>query len=317
MDFNHTSVLLKETVDGLNVRENKIYVDCTLGGGGHTAEIFKRANGNCWVIGIDQDKDALAYNREKFANYKDKFIGVESNFENIDKILEQLEIKNISGVVFDLGVSSPQLDIPQRGFSYNHDAPLDMRMNQQGHLTAKEVINTWSEEELTRIISLYGEEKWAKRIAAFIVEHRPISTTFELVDVIKKAVPKGARKDGPHPAKRTFQAIRIAVNDELGVLERGLRKAIDLLEPEGRISVITFHSLEDRIVKNIFKEGTIECICPREYPICMCSKEKKIDIITRKPIIPSKEELESNPRARSSKLRIARRVKVLKNMGGE
>lgn len=308
MDFDHTTVLLKETIDGLNVKENGVYVDCTLGGGGHTAEIFKRANGKCTVIGIDQDKDALSYNKERFANLDGKFFPIESNFEFIDEVLAQLNISQVSGVVFDLGVSSPQLDIAKRGFSYNQDAPLDMRMNQGAELTAKEVVNLWDEEDLAKAIFLYGEEKWAKRIAKFIVENRPINTTSELVEVIKKAVPKGARKDGPHPAKRTFQAIRIAVNDELGVLERGLLKAIDLLEPEGRVSVITFHSLEDRIVKNIFKEATMDCVCPREYPVCVCSQQKKLEIITRKPIVPTEEELESNPRARSSKLRVAKRV---------
>ncbi|SES73004.1 16S rRNA (cytosine(1402)-N(4))-methyltransferase RsmH [Anaerobranca gottschalkii] len=308
MEFKHTTVLLKETIDGLEVKEKGIYVDCTLGGGGHTREIFSRVNGNCTVIGIDQDQIALDYNIKKFAELGKRFIPVKGNFADIDLYLEKLNIDGIDGCVFDLGVSSPQLDIPERGFSYNHNAPLDMRMSQDAKLTAKEIVNGWSEEQLFEIISEYGEEKWARRIAKFIVENRPIYTTFELVDVIKKAIPKGAREDGPHPAKRTFQAIRIAVNDELGVLERGLKKAIELLKPKGRISVITFHSLEDRIVKNIFKEATLDCLCPREYPICVCNHKRKLRLITKKPIVPSKKELDQNPRARSAKLRIAERV---------
>lgn len=308
MEFKHTTVLLKETIDGLEVKEKGIYVDCTLGGGGHTREIFSRVNGECTVIGIDQDQIALDYNIEKFAPLGDRFIPVKGNFADIDHYLQKLNIEGIDGCVFDLGVSSPQLDIPERGFSYNHNAPLDMRMSQDAKLTAKDIVNGWSEEQLFEIISKYGEEKWARRIAKFIVENRPILTTFQLVDVIKKAIPKGAREDGPHPAKRTFQAIRIAVNDELGVLERGLKKAIELLKPKGRISVITFHSLEDRIVKNIFKEATLDCLCPREYPICVCNHKRKLKLITKKPIIPSREELERNPRARSAKLRIAEKV---------
>ncbi|SHJ62986.1 16S rRNA (cytosine1402-N4)-methyltransferase [Anaerobranca californiensis DSM 14826] len=308
MEFKHTTVLLKETIDGLEVKEKGIYVDCTLGGGGHTREIFSRVNGKCTVIGIDQDQIALDYNIEKFAHLGNRFIPVKGNFAEIDYYLQKLNIEGIDGCVFDLGVSSPQLDIPERGFSYNHNAPLDMRMSQDAKLTAKDIVNGWSEEQLFEIISKYGEEKWARRIAKFIVENRPILTTFQLVDVIKKAIPKGARGDGPHPAKRTFQAIRIAVNDELGVLERGLKKAIELLKPKGRISVITFHSLEDRIVKNIFKEATLDCLCPREYPICVCNHKRKLKLITKKPIIPSREELEQNPRARSAKLRIAEKV---------
>ncbi len=308
MEFQHTTILLKETIDGLNLREGGVYVDCTLGCGGHTWEIFQRLSGKCTVIGIDQDQSALEYNRKKMEGFEGVFIPKKSNFANLDKVLDELNIHKVDGFVFDLGVSSPQLDIPIRGFSYNYDAPLDMRMDQNNPFTAHEIVNSWSFEEIYRIIKDYGEDNWAKRIAQFIVENRPIDTTFQLVDVIKKAVPKGARKDGPHPAKRTFQAIRIAVNNELGVLSDGINKAIDRLNINGRICVITFHSLEDRIVKNLFKEGTVECICPKEFPVCMCHNKKKIKIITKKPIEPSMDEVESNPRSRSSKLRIAQRV---------
>ncbi|QNO16298.1 16S rRNA (cytosine(1402)-N(4))-methyltransferase RsmH [Alkalicella caledoniensis] len=308
MEFDHTTVLLKETIDGLNLKTNGVYVDCTLGGGGHTKEIFHRLDGQCKVIGIDQDQYALDYNKNQLQIFGNNFIPYKSNFSNLKDVLEDIGIEKVDGIVFDLGVSSPQLDLGERGFSYNHDAPLDMRMDRGNNLTAMEVVNNWKEQEIFEIIRDYGEEKWAKRIAQFIVEYRPINTTLELVDVIKKAVPKGARKDGPHPAKRTFQAIRIAVNDELGVLKTGIQQGIDSLKNGGRISVITFHSLEDRIVKNIYKENFIQCICPKEYPVCVCNHERKVKIITKKPIEPSVEELEENPRARSAKLRVAEGV---------
>ena len=308
IEFNHTTVLLKETIDGLNLKTGGVYVDCTLGGGGHTKEIFSRLNGQCTVIGIDQDQFALDYNKKQLEQFGSNFIPAKSNFSNLEEVLKEIGIKKVDGIVFDLGVSSPQLDIGERGFSYNHDAPLDMRMDRTSDLSAHEIVNQWKEEDIFNIIRDYGEEKWAKRIAQFIIEHRPINTTLELVDVIKRAVPKGARKDGPHPAKRTFQAIRITVNDEMGVLKSGIQKAIDSLKPEGRISVITFHSLEDRIVKNIYKDNFTQCVCPKEFPVCICDHKRKVKIITKKPIEPGIVELESNPRARSAKLRVAERV---------
>ncbi len=310
MEFNHYSVMLNEVIEGLEIKENGIYVDGTLGGAGHSVEIIKRLKEGI-LIGIDQDQDALKYAREKLSDYSGKFLLVHSNFSKIGEILEDFDYDQVDGVLLDLGVSSYQLDTPERGFSYNHDAPLDMRMDITAGLTAKEILNTYSLEELSRIIREYGEERWHYRIAEFVVKERvnkPLETTFDLVSIIKKAVPKGVRRDGPHPAKRTFQAIRIEVNRELEIIENTIRASVNKLKPGGRIVVITFHSLEDRIVKRTFKDMTIDCICPPEFPVCICDREPIVKIITRKPIVPSMKELEFNPRSRSAKLRIAEKL---------
>ena len=310
MNFEHTPVLLKEAIDGLNIKEDGIYVDGTLGGAGHSLEIVKRLTSGK-LIGIDQDLDAISKAQEVLKNDLDKIILVHDNYVNIEEILSSLHIEKVDGILLDIGVSSHQLDEEERGFSYNKDAPLDMRMDETQDFTAWDVVNKYSEEELKRIIWDYGEERWAKRIAEFIVnvrETQPIDTTLQLVDVIKKAIPKKVRMEGHHPAKKTFQAIRIEVNGELEVLEKSIPKMCRLLNKGGRIAIITFHSLEDRIVKETFKELNKDCICPPEIPICVCDKKQEIKIITRKPITPTESEIERNPRSRSSKLRIAERV---------
>ncbi|WP_326908187.1 16S rRNA (cytosine(1402)-N(4))-methyltransferase RsmH [Sedimentibacter sp. MB31-C6] len=309
MNYNHTSVLLKESIDGLNIKKDGIYVDATLGGGGHTCEILKRAiDGK--VIGIDQDDYAIDRARERLKEF-DNFTAVNSNFKNIDKVLNELNIDKIDGIIFDLGVSSFQLDIPERGFSYNNDMPLDMRMDKSQTTTARHIVNGYDEEELTRILKDYGEENWAARIAKFIVQEREIEfieTTGQLVSIIKKAIPKQVRQEGSHPAKRTFQAIRIEVNKELEILETTIKSAVDRLKHKGRICVITFHSLEDRIIKNTYVNLNKDCICPPEFPQCICDHRRKLKIITKKPIVASDEELNENRRARSAKLRIGERV---------
>lgn len=310
MEFHHVSVLLNECIEGLKIKKDGIYVDGTLGGGGHSLEIVKRLGEGGRLIGIDQDTDALKAAGERLKDYSDKVTYVHSNFENVRQVLNDLGIEKADGFLIDIGVSSFQLDEAERGFSYMQDAPLDMRMNSENELSAYDVVNNYSEEALNNVIFGYGEERWAKRIAQFIVaerEKKPIETTFELVDVIKKAIPKGARKDGPHPAKRTFQAIRIEVNRELEILEKTIDDMTDLLNPGGRLCVITFHSLEDRIVKNAFRKQENPCTCPPEFPVCVCGKKPKAKIITRKPILPSEEELEVNHRSRSAKLRILER----------
>jgi len=310
LNFEHTPVLLKEAIDGLNIKEDGIYVDGTLGGAGHSLEIVKRLTSGK-LIGIDQDLDAIGKAREVLKDGSDKIILVHDNYVNIEEILSSLHIEKVDGILLDIGVSSHQLDEEERGFSYNKDAPLDMRMDETQDFTAWDVVNKYSEEELKRIIWDYGEERWAKRIAEFIVNERktkPIDTTLQLVDVIKKAIPKKVRMEGHHPAKKTFQAIRIEVNGELEVLEKSIPKMCRLLNKGGRIAIITFHSLEDRIVKETFKELNKDCICPPEIPICVCDKKQEIKIITRKPITPTESEIERNPRSRSSKLRIAERV---------
>ncbi len=307
MSFNHVSVLLKECIEGLNIKPNGIYVDGTLGGGGHSFKILQLLDKGK-LIGVDQDTDALNAATEKLKIFEGKFIPYHSNFSKIAQVLEDLEIKKIDGLLLDLGVSSFQLDEAERGFSYMNDGKLDMRMNQNDAFTAYDVVNSYSEHELTRIISDYGEENWANRIAKFIIEERankPIETTFELVDVIKNAIPAAARKDGPHPAKRTFQAIRIEVNNELKIIEQTIESAVENMNKGGRIAIITFHSLEDRIVKNAFKKLAQGCTCPPEFPICVCGGKPVVKIITKKPILPSEQEVESNPRARSAKLRVA------------
>ncbi len=309
MEYTHKSVLLDESIDGLNIKSDGIYIDATLGGGGHTYEILKKAiNGK--VIGIDQDDYAIGKASEKLRDFKN-FIPVKNNFHNIDEVLNELKIDKVDGFIFDLGVSSFQLDIPERGFSYNYDMPLDMRMDKNQTTTARHIVNGYEENELVRILRDYGEENWAVRIAKFIVQEREsefIETTGQLVSIIKKAIPKQVRQEGSHPAKRTFQAIRIEVNKELEILENTMRKAVDFLNVGGRICVITFHSLEDRIIKNTFVDLNKDCICPPEFPKCICDHRRKIKIITRKPIVPSQDELYENNRARSAKLRIGERM---------
>lgn len=311
MEFRHVSVLLNESVEQLNIKENGIYVDGTLGGGGHSLEIVKRLK-NGRLIGIDRDGNAIEAARKRLDGYLDKVTFVRDNFSNIASILDNLGIDTIDGMLMDLGVSSHQLDEAERGFSYMHDAPLDMRMDTRSKRSAYDVVNSYSKEALADIIYRYGEEKWAKRIAEFIVaerEQKPIETTFELVSAIKKAVPKGARKDGPHPAKRTFQAIRIEVNGELDILDNTIDDAASRLSDGGRLCVITFHSLEDRIIKNAFRRQEDPCTCPKEFPVCVCGKKPLGRVVTRKPIVPTESELEFNPRARSAKLRVFERIK--------
>ena len=310
MEFNHISVLLEECIEGLNIKEDGIYIDGTLGGAGHSKEIVKKLTSGK-LIGIDQDTNALKKAREVLKDDLDKVILVHDNFKNIKNILKDLEIEKVDGILLDLGVSSHQLDEGERGFSYNKDAPLDMRMNREEDLSAWDVVNTYDEDELTKIIQDYGEENWAMRIAEFIVAERKeqaIETTEDLVTVIKKAVPSGARRGGPHPAMRTFQAIRIEVNNELGIIKNTILDGADALNKKGRMCIISFHSLEDRIVKNTYKELFTQCICPPEFPICQCDKKREVKILTRKPIIASKEELEKNKRSRSAKLRIIEKI---------
>lgn len=290
----------------MNIKPDGIYVDGTMGGGGHSLEIAKRLTTGR-LICIDQDPNAHEAAGKRLAEYKDRITFVRDNFGNIANILDSLGIEKIDGMLLDIGVSSHQLDEAERGFSYQQDAPLDMRMNPDRPFSAYDVVNGYDEDELDRVIFTYGEERWARRIAQFIVKEReakPIETTGELVDIIKKAVPKGARKDGPHPAKRTFQAIRIEVNGELEVLQRAIDDVAARLAVGGRLCIITFHSLEDRIVKEAFRKQENPCICPPQFPVCVCGKKPLGRVITRKPILPSKEELEENPRSRSAKLRV-------------
>lgn len=311
MMFEHKSVLLYETIDSLNVKPDGIYVDGTLGGGGHALEVCKRLGTYGRLIGIDQDGDAIKAATERLKAYEDKVTVVRSNYENIKTVLEDLGIKGVDGIYLDLGVSSYQLDIAERGFTYREDdAPLDMRMDQRNEQTAADIINTYSEFDLYRIIRDYGEDKFAKNIAKHIVRERhikPIETTGELSEIIKGAIPAKVRAVGGHPSKRTFQAIRIELNKELEVLINSIDTMIDLLNPGGRLSIITFHSLEDRIVKTRFKTNEDPCICPSNFPVCVCGKKSKGKVITRKPIVPSEEEIEENKRSKSSKLRVFER----------
>lgn len=307
-EFHHISVFAEEAVDVLQPRAGGLYIDCTLGGAGHSESLLKKSSPDGKLIAIDQDMTAIHHAREQLAAYEGRFQLVHANFRDLQKIAREYAPDGVDGVLFDLGVSSPQLDEADRGFSYMQDAALDMRMNPEQKLSAFEVVNRWSEDEISDIIFRYGEEKWGKRIAQFIVNRRkqkPIETTGDLVDLIKAAVPAGARRDGPHPAKRTFQAIRIAVNDELNVFEKALKDAVDVLRPGGRVAVITFHSLEDRIAKQVFQELAKDCICPPDFPICTCNHQAVVKLVGRKPILPSESELERNPRARSAKLRVA------------
>ena len=306
MEFNHIPVILKETIEGLNVRADGIYVDGTLGGAGHSSEICRKLNESGTLIGIDQDEEALAFSRKVLEKFGNKIHVVHDNYKNVKKVLETLEIEKVDGILLDIGVSSYQIDNGERGFSYMKDAPLDMRMDRSKGITAYDVVNTYSEGDITNILYKYGEESYAKNIAKRIIERRSekqIETTFELVEIIESAVPGKYKKEG-HVAKKTFQAIRIEVNKELEVLENTIDDMIDLLKPGGRLCIITFHSLEDRIVKEKFKEAENPCICPRDFPVCMCGRKPKGKIVTRKPIIASSEEMTGNSRARSAKLRV-------------
>ena len=310
MEFHHRSVLLDECIEQLAIRPDGIYLDGTLGGAGHSREIAKRLTTGR-LIGVDRDETALAAAGERLAEFGDRVTLVHSNFKEIDAILDGLGISGVDGMLFDLGVSSPQLDDAARGFSYLHDAPLDMRMDKTDRLTAREVVNEYSQDELRRILYEYGEERYAPSIAAAIVRHRaekPIETTLELVDVIRSAMPAKALREKQHPAKRSFQAIRIAVNGELAAVEEMMGRAIDRLNPGGRLCVITFHSLEDRIVKNAIAQAAKGCTCPPEFPVCVCGKKPLVKNLTRKPIEAGEQELEENPRARSAKLRVAEKL---------
>lgn len=307
MDFKHKSVLLDETIENLNIKADGIYVDGTLGGGGHSMEVLKRLGKGGRLIGIDQDEDAINAASKRLEAYGDKLTVVRGNFEEMPVILKKLGIDNVDGILLDLGVSSYQLDEADRGFSYMHDAPLDMRMDRRSTVTAADIVNGYSEEDLVRIMRVYGEEKFAGRIAGKICEMReikPIATTGELVEIIRAAIPMKAQKTGGHPAKKTFQAIRIELNRELAVLEESLDNFADLLKPEGRLCIITFHSLEDRIVKEAFRRFENPCTCPPSFPVCICGKKSKGRVVTRKPIAPSDEECEENSRSRSAKLRV-------------
>ncbi len=311
MAFEHKSVLLEETIDSLMVKPDGIYVDGTLGGGGHASEVCRRLGEGGRLIGIDQDADAIRAASERLKPYGDQVTVVRSNYVNIAQILSDLGIEKVNGIYLDLGVSSYQLDTAERGFTYrDENAPLDMRMDQRNTKTAADIVNTYTESDLYRIIRDYGEDKFAKNIAKHIVkrrEEKPIETAGELTEVIKAAIPMKVRATGGHPAKRTFQAIRIELNQELEVLKNSIDTMIDLLAPGGRLSIITFHSLEDRIVKNRFRTNENPCICPPGFPVCMCGKKSKGKVITRKPILPSEVEMEENPRAKSAKLRVFER----------
>ena len=310
MAFSHKSVLLDECIDGLNIRPEGIYLDGTLGGAGHSLEIVRRLTTGR-LIGVDRDSTALEAAKERLGPYMERVTLVHSNFKELEGILEGLGLSGVDGMLFDLGVSSPQLDQAERGFSYMADAPLDMRMNREDRLTAYEVVNQWPREELRRILYEYGEERYAPQIAGAIDRRRqqqPIATTLELVEVIRGALPAQALREKQHPAKRSFQAIRIAVNDELGSVREMLEAAIPRLNPGGRLAVITFHSLEDRIVKSAMNAAAKGCTCPPEFPVCICGKKPQVKVLTRKPIVSGETELEENPRARSAKLRICQRL---------
>ncbi len=311
MEFQHKSVLLQECIDALDIRPDGIYLDGTLGGAGHSSQIARRLTEGGRLIGVDRDRTALAAAKERLAPYADRVTLVHSNFAEIDAILDSLGIPAVDGMLFDLGASSPQLDDASRGFSYMADAPLDMRMDKDDALTAGAVVNTWPQGELRRILYDYGEERYAPQIAAAICRARekaPIETTLELVDIIRSAMPAQALREKQHPAKRSFQAIRIAVNDELGAVSRMMQAAVGRLNPGGRLAVITFHSLEDRIVKSEMQQAARGCTCPPEFPVCVCGKKPLVKLVTRKPIVSGPAELEENPRARSAKLRVAEKL---------
>jgi 16S rRNA (cytosine1402-N4)-methyltransferase len=311
LNFEHTPVLLSETLEHLELKQGGVYIDGTLGGAGHSSEIIKRIIPGGVLLGIDQDMNAIDAAKKRLEAYKDNIIIVHDNFRNIKAVARENGLEEVDGVLLDIGVSSHQLDENIRGFSYMHDGPLDMRMDTDRDFDASYIVNNSSEPELTRILKDYGEEKWAARIAKFIIEERKngtIDTTFKLVDIIKRAIPAAARREGGHPAKRTFQALRIAVNDELEVLEQAVKNAAEILKPGGRLVVITFHSLEDRIVKTAFNNMEKPCTCPPKLPVCVCGKEPLLKVITKKPVTAGEEELETNTRSKSAKLRAAERV---------
>ncbi|NMA95272.1 MAG: 16S rRNA (cytosine(1402)-N(4))-methyltransferase RsmH [Clostridiales bacterium] len=308
MNFLHRPVLYKETIENLNCKPGHIVVDGTLGAGGHAQGILEAILPGGILIGIDRDPRALEHTKEKLSVYKDAFKPVHGNFANLEEILSSRNIDYIDGLLLDIGVSSPQLDDASRGFTYMEDAPLDMRMNPQDEFSAYDVVNGYSKNELTKIIREFGEERWASRIAQFIVRGRPIETTKQLVDIIKAAIPAGARRKGPHPASRTFQAIRIEVNNELEALSKGIEAGVKYLRPGARFCIISFHSLEDRIVKRAFRKLSDPCICQPDAPICICGLKPSVKIITRRPITANKKELELNPRARSAKLRVCEKI---------
>ena len=311
INFSHISVLLYECIEALNIRDGYTYVDCTAGGGGHSLEIAKRLGKNSRLICFDRDTTAIAAAKERLKDYLDKVTFINENFSSIGRVLDELGVDNLGGVLADLGCSSYQFDTPERGFSYMHDAQLDMRMDTDAYLTAYKVVNEYSESDLRRIIFDYGEERFAPKIAQAICKRRasePITTTAQLTEVIKSAIPPKMRQDGPHPAKRTFQAIRIEVNGELDAIAPLIKDASSRLNESGRIAIISFHSLEDRIVKQSFREMASGCTCPKDFPICVCGKKPILKDISKKPILPSEEELEYNPRSRSAKLRIAEKL---------
>lgn len=310
-NYGHYSVMLAETVDSLNIKPGGVYVDCTLGGAGHSARILEKMGGDGKLVGIDRDEYAIQKASQRLEKYKDNILLIKGNFCDAPELLSENGINKINGVVADLGVSSFQLDNADRGFSYMHDAPLDMRMSRQDKLSAYDVVNGYEEKELSRIINLYGEERFASKIAYNICrtrEKQPIKTTAELAEVVKNSIPAKNRADGPHPAKRTFQAIRIEVNGELDVIDKMILGLFPMLESGGRMAVITFHSLEDRIVKHTFAELAKGCECPPDFPVCVCGKKPQGVVVTKKPILPSEQELEENPRSRSAKLRVCEKI---------
>lgn len=311
MEFGHVPVLYREVLEGLDIKSDGVYIDGTLGGAGHASGICERLGSEGWLIGIDRDSDAIEAAGKRLEGFGCRKTLVQSNYSEVKLVKDELGVSRVDGALLDLGVSSFQLDNPQRGFSYMHDAPLDMRMDARDALTAEDIINGYSREDLAKIISEYGEERWAARIARFIEKERAkkrITSTFELVDIIKAAIPAQARREGPHPAKRTFQAIRIEVNGELERLETAVSDFIDILSPGGRLAVISFHSLEDRIVKNVIAKRLDPCTCPPEFPVCVCGKKPDIKKITKKPVTAGGKELSENPRARSAKLRIVEKL---------
>ncbi|OAT81853.1 16S rRNA (cytosine(1402)-N(4))-methyltransferase RsmH [Desulfotomaculum copahuensis] len=317
--FAHQPVLLEEVLAALNLKSGGVYVDCTVGGAGHSLAILRRTGPDGWLIGLDQDPDALAAAADRLAPYARRLNLFRENFVNLPRVLTGLGVEQVDGLLYDLGVSSPQLDRAGRGFSYLHDGPLDMRMDPGGGVTAGELVNTLPERELAAVIRDYGEERWASRIASFIVRerrYRPLKTTFDLVALIKKAVPAAARRTGPHPARRTFQALRIAVNRELEILPGALREAVGFLRPGGRICVITFHSLEDRVVKKLFRELSSPCICPPQFPVCVCGRVPVLRLVVPYPAEPSAKETADNPRARSARLRAAEKTGLVLNQPG-
>lgn len=311
MEFHHVSILLEECLDSLKIRPDGVYVDATLGGAGHSFHIAQRLSPEGRLICIDRDDAALEHAKERLQDYMDRVSLVKSDFRYIGSALASCGVEKADGILFDLGVSSPQLDVAERGFSYSKDARLDMRMDQQQALSAYDIVNGWDRAELRRILFEYGEERYAPQIAAAIERarsQRPIETTGQLADIIRDAMPPAARREKQHPAKRSFQAIRIAVNDELTAVEEAMEQAIASLAPGGRLAVITFHSLEDRIVKAAYRNAAQGCICPKDFPVCVCGRKPKIRLVTRKPMLPGKKEIEENPRARSAKLRVCEKI---------